>query len=126
MTDSTLQEQQPPRHSCSCTSPCGMDGRCVHANNKRTIKDIPEGGCWISNLDKYKVIDCPDSDKKLGEGVTREWYFHYSKTNYGQENLSSMPTFIVHAETKEGAFEHFCSLFPNTFVKRMEYIGIYW
>lgn len=89
--------------------------------NKRSIDNIPEGGCLIHHLPLFKVIDALDAGKKLGEGVTREWIIKYSNTNNGNEMHEKMPTFLVHADTKEGAFEHFCSLFPDTFVKRLEY-----
>lgn len=88
---------------------------------KRSLSNIPEGGCHIEDVGRFIFANDPDAHIKLGEGVTREWSVSYF--NKGETKLE---IFIVHGDTAQGAFEHFCNLFPHTEIKAFEFMGVYW
>ncbi len=87
----------------------------------RSVKNIPELGCHVENIDYYKVIDHPEGDIVLGNGVTREWVI-----THGKKGSIRYDTFIQHADTKEEAFDSFIKKFPDRYVQRLEYYGPYW
>lgn len=92
----------------------------------RHLTSVPEGGCWASEVTtgygKFGVILNDYTNELLGEGVTREWEFSY--LDLGCHSRMQYATY--HALTPEEAFDHFVSKHPDTEVKRVEFIGLYW
>lgn len=84
----------------------------------RTIANIPEGTIYQDQKKRYGLIDNTDP---VGEGVTKEWIVFY--TTHLVPGTHEI--FIVHAPTIKEAFEHFITIKPNTYVKGIEYYGIY-
>lgn len=84
----------------------------------RTLQGLPEGGCHVSDLPKFKSIDNTDP---VGEGVTKEWSITYATLNEHWKTTIH----IQHGDTMQEAFDVFIKRNPETYVKSIKYIGIY-
>lgn len=87
---------------------------------KRSIFNIPEGGCHISDLHKYYVTDSP-THESLGEGVTREWCIVFCE----KDRFYKTDFEFIRCDTKEQAFDFFIAAHPEKQVRALKYEGIY-